>query len=55
MSEIRQLTLTDKRKLEAELDELMEANSEDGGIDTFPDGYLFGEGVMVSALMRAGP
>lgn len=40
----------DPEALEALFDELMEANSEDGGIDTFPDGYLFGEGVMVSAF-----
>lgn len=40
----------DHEALEALFDQLMEENTEDGGVDAFPDGYLFGEGVMVTAF-----
>ena len=40
----------DPEALEALFDELMQANTEDGGYETFPGGYLFGEGVMVPAF-----
>ncbi len=40
----------DPKALEELFDELMAANTEDSGVDSFPDGYLFEEGVMVPAF-----
>ena len=37
----------DPQALEALFDELMQANSEDGGLAMYPDGYLFTPGTMV--------
>lgn len=38
------------QELEALFDQLMEENSEDTGLAAYPDGYIFGEGTMVSAF-----
>ena len=43
----------DPDELEKLFDELMDENTEDGGISAYPDGYLFGEGVMVTPFEDA--
>jgi len=43
----------DKDELLAKFDELMTANTEDGGLETYPDGYLFREGDMVAEFFTA--
>lgn len=45
--------VTDPAQLEAKFDELMKANSEDSGLETAPDGYVFGPGEMVEEFETA--
>lgn len=46
-------TITDKEKLEAKFDELMNENSDDTGLAYYPDGYCFTSGKMVEAFETA--
>ncbi|MDO4516196.1 MAG: peptidylprolyl isomerase, partial [Bacillota bacterium] len=45
--------ITDPKELEAKFDELMEANSEDSGLQNNPDGYVFTAGQMVEEFENA--
>lgn len=45
--------VTDPAQLESKFDELMKANSEDSGLATAPDGYVFGPGEMVEEFETA--
>lgn len=45
--------ITDPKELEAKFDELMQANSEDGGLQNNPDGYVFTAGQMVEEFEDA--
>ena len=46
-------TITDPTELESKFDELMKANSEDTGLESSPDGYVFSAGKMVEAFESA--
>lgn len=45
--------ITDPTELESKFDELMKANSEDTGLESSPDGYVFSAGDMVEAFESA--
>ena len=45
--------ITDPTELESKFDELMKANSEDTGLESSPDGYVFSAGKMVEAFESA--
>lgn len=45
--------ISDPAELETKFDELMQANSEDSGLQSNPDGYVFGEGEMVQPFEDA--
>lgn len=45
--------ITDPTELESKFDELMKANSEDTGLESNPDGYVFSAGEMVEAFESA--
>ncbi len=45
--------ITDPTELETKFDELMNANSEDTGLESNPDGYVFSAGEMVEAFESA--
>ena len=45
--------ITDPTELESKFDELMKANSEDTGLESSPDGYVFSSGKMVEAFESA--
>ena len=45
--------ITDPTELESKFDELMKANSEDTGLESNPDGYVFSAGDMVEAFESA--
>ena len=45
--------ITDPTELETKFDELMKANSEDTGLESNPDGYVFSAGDMVEAFESA--
>lgn len=45
--------ISDPEELETKFDELMQANSEDSGLQSNPDGYVFGDGEMVQPFEDA--